>query len=188
VEFIKSAADPSGFISDGLPQIVFAGKSNVGKSSVINRVLNRKNFARVGATPGKTIHINYFRVDGKAYFVDLPGYGFARVSGDEKKRWAVLMETFLRENDSIALGVLIVDARHDPTADDKTMARWFLECGRPMVVLANKADKLNKTEAAACSERINEALGLPEGYTVLPFSAEKGINRDALISIIEKIP
>ena len=107
VEFIKSAADPSGFISDGLPQIVFAGKSNVGKSSVINRVLNRKNFARVGATPGKTIHINYFRVDGKAYFVDLPGYGFARVSGDEKKRWAVLMETFLRENDSIALGVLM---------------------------------------------------------------------------------
>ena len=188
VEFVKSAADPSGFISDGLPQIVFAGKSNVGKSSVINCVLNRKNFARVGATPGRTVHINYFKVDRKAYFVDLPGYGFARVSDAEKKRWAVLMETFFRENDSIALGVLIVDARHEPTADDKMMARWFLEYGRPMVVLANKVDKLNKTEAGACPARIGEALGLPEGCTVLPFSAEKGTNRGALISMIEKIP
>ncbi|NLM83108.1 MAG: YihA family ribosome biogenesis GTP-binding protein [Clostridiales bacterium] len=188
VEFVKSAADPSGFISDGLPQIVFAGKSNVGKSSVINCVLNRKNFARVGATPGRTVHINYFKVDRKAYFVDLPGYGFARVSDAEKKRWAVLMETFFRENDSIALGVLIVDARHEPTADDKMMARWFLEYGRPMVVLANKVDKLNKTEALSCPARIGEALGLPEGCTVLPFSAEKGTNRGALISMIEKIP
>jgi len=188
VEFVKSAADPSGFISDGLPQIVFAGKSNVGKSSVINCVLNRKNFARVGATPGRTVHINYFKVDRKAYFVDLPGYGFARVSDAEKKRWAVLMETFFRENDSIALGVLIVDARHEPTADDKMMARWFLEYGRPMVVLANKVDKLNKTEAGACPARIAEALGRPEGCTVLPFSAEKGTNRGALISMIEKIP
>jgi GTP-binding protein len=188
VEFIKSAADPSGFISDGLPQIVFAGKSNVGKSSVINRILNRKNFARVGNTPGKTIHINYFNVDKKVYFVDLPGYGYARVSATEKKRWAYLMETFFRENANMALGVLIVDARHKPTADDVQMARWFIASARPMVVLANKVDKLKKSQIDTCMAVIAETLRLPEEYPILLFSAEKGTNRDALISMIENIP
>ena len=187
VEFIKSAADPSGFISDGLPQIVFAGKSNVGKSSVINRILNRKNFARVGNTP-KTIHINYFNVDKKVYFVDLPGYGYARVSATEKKRWAYLMETYFRENANMALGVLIVDARHKPTADDVQMARWFIASARPMVVLANKVDKLKKSQIDTCMAVIAETLRLPEEYPILLFSAEKGTNRDALISMIENIP
>ena len=94
VEFVRSAAEPQGFFRDGLPQIAFAGKSNVGKSSVINCLLQRKNFARVGEAPGKTIHVNYFRVDGKAYFVDLPGYGFAKVSRGEKERWGRLMESY----------------------------------------------------------------------------------------------
>jgi len=188
VEFIKSAADPSGFISDGLPQIVFAGKSNVGKSSVINRILNRKNFARVGNTPGKTIHINYFNVDKKVYFVDLPGYGYACVSATEKKRWAYLMETYFRENANMALGVLIVDARHKPTADDVQMARWFIASARPMVVLANKVDKLKKSQIDTCMAVIAETLRLPEEYPILLFSAEKGTNRDALISMIENIP
>jgi len=187
VQFIKSAADPSGFISDGLPQIVFAGKSNVGKSSVINCILNRKNFARVGATPGMTVHVNYFKVDNKVYFVDLPGYGYAKVSRADRQRSAQLMETFFRENDAMALGILIVDARHDPTEDDRQMAGFLLQSGTPLVVLANKADKLNKTQLEACPERIFQALSLPEGCPVLPFSAEKRTGRDRLISIIENI-
>lgn len=185
VQFIKSAAEPSGFIDDGLPQVVFAGKSNVGKSSVINRILNRKNFARVGATPGKTIHVNYFKIDGRVYFVDLPGYGYARVSEMEKARWGKLMESFFARGDKITLGVLIVDARHSPTADDIIMAEWFAATGRPMVVVANKTDKLSKTALENNLEIIREALPPCAANRLLPFSAEKGTNRDALISEIE---
>ena len=110
VEFVKSAAQAGAFLHDGLPQIAFAGKSNVGKSSVLNCVLQRKNFARVGQKPGKTVHINYFRVDGKAHFVDLPGYGYAQVAESEKERWGKLMEAYFAEPKPIALGVMIVDA------------------------------------------------------------------------------
>ena len=130
-EFVRSAASPEAFIRDSLPRIVFAGKSNVGKSSVINRLLNRKNFARVGSQPGKTIHVNYFKIDGRCWFVDLPGYGYAAVAKAERDRWARLMESFFAEPEQISLGVLIVDARHRPTADDLTMAEWFKGSGRP---------------------------------------------------------
>ena len=124
-EFVLSAVKPATFIRDGRPQVTFAGRSNVGKSSVINRLLNRKNFARVGATPGKTTQINYFRIDGKIYFTDLPGYGYAKVSKDERDRWGRLMENYFAEEGLITLGVLIVDARHKPTADDVTMCDYF---------------------------------------------------------------
>ena len=123
VEFIKSAANPGAFLRDGRPNIVFSGKSNVGKSSVINCLLNRKNFARVGAQPGKTVHINYFLVDQKAYFTDLPGYGYAKVSQKERERWAALMEAFFSEKDRITLGVMIVDARHKPTTGKRMPPR-----------------------------------------------------------------
>lgn len=185
VKFIKSAAAPSDFISDGLPQIVFAGKSNVGKSSVINKLLNRKNFARVGDTPGKTVHVNYFLIDDRAYFVDLPGYGFARVSANEKKRWAKLMEEFFFQNDCISFGVMIVDARHEPTADDKTMSDWFVGTGCPMTVVANKTDKLTKTGLEGCTAVIRNKLRLDEGRPVILFSAEKGTNRETLLKEIE---
>ena len=125
VKIVKSAADSNYFILDCLPQIIFAGRSNVGKSSVINRLLNRKSFARIGSTPGKTIHINYYLIDGSMYFVDLPGYGYAKVSMSEKMRWAQLLESFFLERDAKACGVLIVDARHAPTNDDVLMAGWF---------------------------------------------------------------
>ena len=141
-EFIKSAASPNQFIRSSTPSVVFAGKSNVGKSSVINRMLNRKNFARVGASPGKTIHVNYFLIDGKVYFVDLPGYGYAKVSQAERDRWGKLMEQFFAAEGLIDLGVMIVDARHKPTADDVTMAEWFKNSGCRLVVVANKLDKL----------------------------------------------
>lgn len=184
VSFIKSAAAPSGFISDGLPQVVFSGKSNVGKSSVINKLLNRKNFARVGARPGKTVHINYFLIDKKLYFVDLPGYGYAKVSATEKERWRRLMETFFSCKDLISLGILIVDARHKPTADDVMMANWFMTTGCPMIVVANKSDKLKASEREQSIEIVKETLGLKPDIPVVLFSAEKGTNKDLLLKEI----
>lgn len=185
-EFIKSAASPKDFIRDGLPTIVFSGKSNVGKSSVINRLLNRKNFARVGSSPGKTVHINYFQIDRRCYFVDLPGYGYAKVSKTEKERWGKLMEQFFATEGLISLGIMIVDSRHKPTVDDVTMAGWFLASGCPFVVIANKCDKLKKSEMEPNLALIRETLGLPEEVNVLPFSAEKGTGAKELMSEILK--
>ena len=179
-EFVLSAASPADFPKNRLPEIAFAGKSNVGKSSVINRVLQRKNFARVGDTPGKTIHVNYFCIDRKCYFVDLPGYGYAKVSQKEKERWGKLMEDYFAAQ-RIDLGVLIVDYRHPPTNNDVTMARWFLDSGCPFVVVANKQDKLKKSELAPNLEIIRRDLELPEDCPVIPFSAEKGDGREELV-------
>lgn len=181
VAFVTSATTREAFPKDGLKQIAFAGKSNVGKSSVINRLLQRKNFARVGEVPGKTVHINFFRVDDKAYFVDLPGYGYAKVPKSEKERWAKLIETYFAAEDTIDFGVMIVDSRHAPTQLDCVMANWFLQSGKPFVVVANKLDKLKKSEIAPNLAQIREVLQLPESVTVLPFSAEKGTGRDELM-------
>ena len=183
-QFITSAATPAGFKRDGLPQIVFSGKSNVGKSSVINRILMRKNFARVGEAPGKTVHINYFLIDGAAYFVDLPDYGYAKVPLSEKQRWAKLMERYFAEDGLITLGILIVDARHKPTENDVTMANWFKAAGGRFVVVANKLDKLKKSEIEPNLACIRETLALPDHVRVIPFSAEKGDGREALLSEI----
>ena len=186
-EFIKSAASPKQFIRSSVPSVVFAGKSNVGKSSVINRLLNRKNFARVGAQPGKTLHVNYFYIDEKVYFVDLPGYGYARVSQSERERWGKLMEDFFAQEGLIDLGVMIVDARHKPTADDVTMAEWFKNSGCRLVVVANKLDKLKKSEVEPNMALIRETLSLPEETVLIPFSAEKGQGREALMTEILKL-
>ena len=183
VEFLISAANPKDFPKERLPEIAFAGKSNVGKSSVINRLLQRKNFARVGEKPGKTIHVNYFTIDKKCYFVDLPGYGYAKVSQAEKDRWGKLMENYFAAN-RIDLGVMIVDARHAPTNNDITMARWFLDSECPFVVVANKLDKVKKSQIEGNLEVIRQDLELPEGCPVIPFSAEKGTGRDELIRLI----
>ena len=183
VEFLISAANPKDFPAVRLPEIAFAGKSNVGKSSVINRILQRKNFARVGEKPGKTIHVNYFTIDSKCYFVDLPGYGYAKVSQAEKDRWGKLMENYFAAN-RIDLGVMIVDARHAPTNNDITMARWFLDSGCPFVVVANKLDKVKKSQILGNMEVIRQDLELPEDCPVIPFSAEKGTGRDELVKLI----
>ena len=185
-EFIKSAASVKDLVRDGRPAIAFSGKSNVGKSSVINKLLNRKNFARVGAQPGKTVHINYFLIDKTAYFIDLPGYGYAKVSKSERDRWAALMEQFFAEEGLITLGVMIVDARHKPTADDVTMAAWFRATGCPVLVVANKLDKLKKSEIEPNMALIRETLDLPPETVLLSFSAEKGTGREQLISEILK--
>ena len=186
-EFIKSAASPDGFIKDRLPSIVFAGKSNVGKSSVINRLLNRKNFARVGEAPGKTIHVNYFLIDGRAYFVDLPGYGYAKVPQAEKERWSRLMEEYFQAPERVTLGVMIVDSRHKPTADDVTMCSWFKSTGRPLVIVANKCDKLKNSEIEPNMDIIRCTLELDGAVPLLPFSAEKGTGRDKLLTEITRM-
>ena len=180
-EFVRSAAAPKQFIHSSMPKIAFAGRSNVGKSSVINRLLNRKQFARVGATPGKTLHVNYFQVDGKLYLVDLPGYGYAKVSQDEKQRWAALMEGFFQDADACDFGVLIVDARHKPTADDLRMADFFRNSGLEFLVVANKLDKLKKGEIPQNLQRIRETLALGMDTVLIPFSAETGDGREALM-------
>ena len=183
VEFLISAANPKDFPKTRLPEIAFAGKSNVGKSSVINRLLQRKNFARVGDKPGKTIHVNYFTIDKTCYLVDLPGYGYAQVSQKEKERWSKLMEDYFAAG-RIDLGVLIVDYRHPPTRNDITMAQWFMDSGCPFVVVANKMDKLKKSELAPNLVTIREDLELPENCPIIPFSAEKGNGRDELVKLI----
>ncbi len=183
-EFVRSAAKARDFPRDRLPQVAFAGRSNVGKSSVINRLLNRKNFARVGAAPGKTTHINYFLIDSRFYLVDLPGYGYAKVSKAEKERWGRLMEEWFADNTLMTLGIMIVDARHKPTADDCTMVQWFKSSGRPFSVAANKLDKLKKSEIASNLERIREVLELDSTVKVIPFSAEKGEGRQELLELI----
>lgn len=183
-EFVLSAVSPKNFLEDGLPQVAFAGRSNVGKSSVINRLLNRKNFARVGAAPGKTIHINYFKIDGAFYLVDLPGYGYAKVSKAERDRWGKLMEDYFARPDLLTLGVMIVDSRHKPTADDCTMAQWFRDTGCPLIVVANKLDKLKKSEIEPNLQLVRETLELNEDAVLIPFSAEKGTGRDELLQAI----
>lgn len=183
VEFLISAAAPKDFPKNRLPEIAFAGKSNVGKSSVINRILNRKNFARVGEKPGKTIHVNYFTIDQKCYFVDLPGYGYAQVSQKEKERWGKLMEDYFAAG-RIDLGVMIVDHRHAPTNNDITMARWFIDSGCPFVVVANKLDKVKKSEVLSNLATIREDMELPEGTPIISFSAEKGNGKDQLVKYI----
>lgn len=185
-QFVRSAAKPSDFPRDGLPQVVFAGRSNVGKSSVINRLLNRKNFARVGSAPGKTTHINYFSIDQKLYLVDLPGYGYAKVSKQERDRWGRLIEAWFADTQRMALGMLIVDARHKPTADDCTMAQVFLDSDRPFLVVANKLDKLKKSELQGNAQLIRDTLSLPEAVPLILFSAEKGEGKAELLGQILK--
>ncbi len=183
-DFVRSAVNRKDFPRDGMVQVAFAGRSNVGKSSVINRLLNRKNFARVGAAPGKTIHINYFRIDKAFYLVDLPGYGYAKVSKGERNRWGRLMEEYFADPELMTLGVMIVDSRHKPTADDCTMAQWYKDAGRPFVVVANKLDKLKKSEIEPNLQQIRQTLELDENVELIPFSAEKGTGRQELLNLI----
>lgn len=184
-EFVLSAASTSAFLRDGRKQLAFAGRSNVGKSSVINCLTGRKNLAHVGATPGKTAQINYFSLGEEAYLVDLPGYGYAKVSKAERDRWGRLMEDYFASG-LISWGVMIVDARHKPTADDVTMANWFFTTGCPVIVVANKLDKLKKSEIEPNLARIRETLGLRPEDQLVPFSAEKGTGREELRALLDQ--
>ena len=183
--FVISSSYVKDCPSHGLPEYAFIGRSNVGKSSVINRLLGRKNLAYVGASPGKTTQINYFLVDSRAYLVDLPGYGYAKVSRAEKERWGRLMDSYFQdEGEILTAGVLIVDIRHKPTADDVTMHDWFRQTGCPEIIVANKLDKLKKSQVEPALELIRETLELTEEDALVPFSAEKGEGKDTLIRLL----
>ena len=187
VEFVRSAATPKDFLSEGLPQIAFAGKSNVGKSSVLNCILQRKNFARVGQKPGKTIHINYFKVDGRVYFVDLPGYGYAKVSNADRDRWDKLINSYFEENRNNELLIQLLDCRHDPSADDVQMLQFLHYHRIPFVIVLTKADKLKKSQIAETQSRF-EKIGLQYGsQKVFLTSSEKGTGMEELKQYLESV-
>ncbi len=168
-----------------LPEIVFAGRSNVGKSSMLNRIFNRKNLARVSSMPGKTITINFFRVED-VRIVDLPGYGYAKVAKGEKRRWAEMMEGYFQSPRNIKLVVQLVDMRHKPSEDDYIMMRFLQDAGLPFIVAATKSDKLNKTQYKERCEALKTELSeFGEDLVIIPFSSEKGEGTDTLKSYIE---
>jgi len=183
-EFVISNTDVKKCPGGTFPEYAFIGRSNVGKSSLINMLTGRKGLAMTSATPGKTMLINHFLINKNWYIVDLPGYGYAKVPQKEKERWGRLMEAYFAAPDTLTFGVMLVDARHAPTANDVVMANYFLQSGKPFVVVANKLDKLKKSEIAPNLARIREVLQLPDAIRLIPFSAEKGDGRDDLLSTI----
>lgn len=184
VEFLGGMASPGGWRPPAdLPEVAFSGRSNVGKSSLLNRLVRRKAIARVSQTPGKTREINFYRVNRAFTLVDLPGYGFARVSKRVRAQWRPLIEGYLRKSEQLRGVVQLIDARHPPTADDLQMLDFLAELGAPVIVVLTKVDKLSRT---AASERIAEAartLGVDEDQ-VIPFSVVTGVGRDALAEAI----
>ena len=169
-----------------IPEIVFAGRSNVGKSSMLNRLFNRKNLARVSSVPGKTITINFFRVED-VRIVDLPGYGYAKVAKGEKRRWAEMMEGYFQSPRNIKLVVQLVDMRHKPSEDDYIMMRFLMDAGLPFIVAATKSDKLNKTQYKERLNALKEELAeFGDNLTIIPFSAEKGEGAEEIKKLIEE--
>ena len=185
-EFLKSAVSPSGFLAADLPCIAFAGKSNVGKSSVINRILNRKNLARVGSAPGKTTHINYFLIDKKVYLVDLPGYGYAKVSNADRERWDDLINSYFEAPRHHTLLVQLIDCRHAPSADDLQMLKYLHYHQIPFVVALTKVDKLKKSQLAKTQEDF-EKVCLPYGcQKVVLTSGENGYGIPELQAVLNE--
>lgn len=162
------------------PEIAFAGKSNVGKSSLINALMNRKSFARISATPGKTQTINFYNINEELYLVDLPGYGYAKVSEQEKAKWGQLIERYLHGSEQLKAVFLLIDIRHDPSKNDKMMYDWILHQGYEPVIIATKLDKLKKSQVAKQLKAIRTGLGLVSGTTVIPFSAKTKQGRDEI--------
>ncbi len=182
-----TAVRPEQYPKTGLPEIAFAGRSNVGKSSAINCLVSKKNLARVGSTPGKTREINFYNVNGKLYFVDLPGYGYAKVSKKEKLSWGQMAETYFNSRKELVLVLLLVDIRHEPTEDDKVMYNWLLQTQTPHIVLACKSDKISRSRIATRIEEISKALMTPENVPVIPFSSQSGQGRNETWKEIQRI-
>lgn len=186
-EFIISAVEPSQYPYDGWPEVAFVGRSNVGKSSIINALTNRKSLARVGSTPGKTRLINFFNINDRLLFVDLPGYGYAKVSKEEKKAWGDLAETYLNTRKNLGLILMLVDIRHEPTDDDMIMVNYIKASGRKMAVVATKSDKIGRGEYNKQISMIRKVLSVDENTPVIPFSSIKRTGIDEVWSTIETI-
>ena len=186
VDLVMSAGFPEQFPQDGLPQIAFSGRSNVGKSSLINALLGRKSLARVSGQPGKTITANFYNIDRKYYLVDLPGYGFAKRPDAEREKWSTLMGAYFDNNPNLRLVVQMIDLKVGPTKDDDQMLSWLYETRTPYIIAATKADKLNVTDRKKNLVLLSKDQMILEGTHVIAFSALKGDGRDEILSIIER--
>jgi GTP-binding protein len=169
-----------------LPEIAFAGKSNVGKSSLINALMNRKSYARISATPGKTQTINFYNINREFYLVDLPGYGYAKVSEQEKQKWGQMVERYLHGSKQLRAVFLLIDIRHDPSANDKMMYDWIVAQGYYPVIIATKLDKIKRSQKDKQLKAVRQGLGLPGGATVIPFSSVTKQGRDEVWELAEK--
>lgn len=178
-----SAGIPTQFPRDAMPQVAFSGRSNVGKSSLINALLNRKSLARVSSAPGKTITINFYDVDGKLFLVDLPGYGYAKRSPEDKRRWSGLTDGYLRKNpnrDLLQLVVQLIDCKAGPTEDDRMMLQWLNQSEIPYIVVATKVDKLNQTDKKNQLEVLASSDSIRPGTPIIPFSSQTGEGKTQL--------
>jgi GTP-binding protein len=183
VKFIKSAVNPRDYPPPHFPEIAVVGRSNVGKSSLINAIFKR-NIAKVSSSPGKTRLINFFLLNDRIYFVDLPGYGYAAVSKAERNRWKKMIETYFGTRENLSLVVMLVDSRHKPSNLDIMMKEWLESLGIPYIVVATKADKLNQSEKAKAKKIIRKTLGLPEDFPVFLTSSKEGTGIKEVVSYI----
>lgn len=170
-----------------LPEIAFAGKSNVGKSSLINALMNRKSLARISAQPGKTQTINFYNINDELYFVDLPGYGYAKVSQQEKEKWGKMIEKYLHRSKVLQAVFLLVDIRHEPSANDRQMYEWILANGYHPIVIATKLDKINRSQIAKQVKLVKQGLGVDKDTIVIPFSAETKQGREEIYALIDQL-
>ena len=168
------------------PEVAFAGKSNVGKSSMINALMNRKSYARISATPGKTQTINFYNINDALYLVDLPGYGYARVSEKEKAQWGRMIERYLHGSSQLREVFLLIDIRHEPSANDRLMYQWIVDQGYEPVIIATKLDKIKRSQVQKHGKMLKEGVGLVPGATVIPFSSGTKQGRDEIWELIEK--
>ena len=185
-EFKISAVSPKQYPADGLPEIVLVGKSNVGKSSFINTMLNRKKLARTSSEPGKTRQINFYNVNDSFYFVDLPGYGFSKMSKVEQEKVGAFIEEYLQNSKNIALIVFLIDIRHNPTENDKLMYNYAIQTKKPFVIIANKADKIAVTKVDDSVKALQDILNPLQDLTFIPFSSERKIYTDTAWQYIEQ--
>ena len=185
-EFKISAVSPKQYPEDGLPQIVLVGKSNVGKSSFINTMVNRKKLARTSSEPGKTRQINFYNIDNKFYFVDLPGYGYSKMSKQEQIKVGNFIEEYLSKSKNITLIVFLIDIRHSPTENDRLMYRYVIDSQKPCIIIANKADKIAVTKVNSYVENLQNELNPLKDLTFLPYSSERRIYSENIWKEIEK--
>lgn len=185
--FEKTAVSKAQYPKENIPEIALVGRSNVGKSSLINCLMNRKKLARTSSTPGKTSTINFYNIENKFRIVDLPGYGYAKVSKSEKEMWAKMIDNYLSERENLKAVIQLIDARHKPTADDKVMADWVRRCGYYSYIVATKLDKLKKSEIDKNLTCIYQELRLDEESVLIPFSSESKTGRNEALELIKYI-
>jgi len=185
-EFVLSAKEPHHYPPAGIPEVAFAGRSNVGKSSLINTLINRKRLARTSTTPGRTQEINFFRVNDRFFFVDLPGYGYAKVPEAIRRQWGPMVETYLSDRRTLRLVILILDVRRNPSDQDLQLMKWLAHYSLDFLLVLTKTDKISRNELAVRKRIIEELLGADMKPTLLPFSAKTGEGKEIIWREIEK--